>query len=443
MNKKTKRDKNKEKDYKEENKKNKLKKDNSLNKNFISLVKHKSVSLVKKLNCEKRNLSKSQYSTCEYSYEMKKIFNKDDKNKIKKIHILSKGNKKKVIFLTNDNLMIYEIKDDSTFNLNFVKKISHNAFFSNDNIKFHFIFKYKNDIMFNLFNFRQIILFLFDYDKNAFIAKKCKDYSKDKSNKYFYYMKKSNKFLIYKSDQAVIYNALLTERKTLIALEENYGAESIQSWKELNTKILCLISSNSVSVYNLGTEKFIGTIINIIPKSIKLIKKKNGEQNLMILSYNIINLYELEKLTIIQELNISNKLKNIEKIKQLSNLDICIIYSQYNLAIYDLQKNLIKYQIKNETKNYIYYYKYFYIKEISKNILIYNPTRYSLHIIDYSKGQTIAKFKDGLNKIQSLRKIKIINADDIYDEKILKEKIYFFFIINLKGYFVLKINDLK
>ena len=75
-------------------------------------------------------------------------------------------------------------------------------------------------------------------------------------------------------------------------------------------------------------------------------------------------------------------------------------------------------------------------------MLIYKPSRYCLHIIDYTKGQVKAKFNDGLNKIKRLKKINNIYLDEKYDENNLNEKIKFYFIINQKGYFILKINSL-
>lgn len=326
---------------------------------------------------------------------------------------------------------------ENPFSLNLIKKISHNEIFNNDNIKFYYIFLYKNKILFNFFNFRQIKLYLFDLNKKEFVLKRIKDYCKDNSNKYFYYMKRNNKFLIFKCDEAIIYNSFLTQFKTLISLEDEFGADLISSCKELNSYLLCFIFSGSISLYNINTEKFIGTISEINPKSVKLIKNNNSNF-LMILSLGDINIYEMDKLTFVQKLN-TNKLKNINKIKQLSNLDIGIIYGDYNLAIYDLKKNIIKFQIKNEGKFSNYYIKNYHLKQIGNNVLIYNPTRYSLHIINYVKGQVLAKFSDGLNKIQRFQKINELNIDGFTDDD---KKINKFFIINnLKGYFILKVND--
>ena len=441
LNKKTKRIYTEEEEEEEKNNSINLKKAKSLSKNYISLIKHKNVSLSKKLNCEKRHLSKVEYINNEYSYEIKKLFNEEDKKKkIRNINIISIGNKRKLFLLSENEILIYEIKDDF-FCVNFVKEIPHKMVFRNDNIKYYFIFKYKNNIYFNFFNYCEIKLYLFDYNTNEFIFKKNKFYSKDKTNKYFYYMKKNNQFIIFKCDEAIIYDFLFTNCKTLISLEDYHKVDLIRSFKELSENLLCFIFSNSISIYDFYLKKNIGTITDILPKIIKLIEN-NGKKNILILTLGDINLYEIENLTFSKKLYI-NKIKNIEKIKQLSNLDIAILYGENNLAIYDLKKNIIKYQIKTESNQYKYCLKNYFLNEIGNNILIYNPSRYCLHILDYTKGQVKAKFNDGLNKIKRLKKINNICFDEINDEKILKEKIKFYFIINQKGYFVLKINGLN
>ena len=57
-----------------------------------------------------------------------------------------------------------------------------------------------------------------------------------------------------------------------------------------------------------------------------------------------------------------------------------------------------------------------------------------LIIIIYSKGQIIAKFSDGLNKIQKCKKIC-----KVYSDNDLDTKTNYYFVTNAKGYFILKI----
>ena len=283
-------------------------------------------------------------------------------------------------------------------------------------------------------------MYSFDFEKNTFILKKTKNYCKDNNSKFFCYLKRNNKFIIFNCDELVIYDSLLTKNKTMLSFEYNgCQREFIRSCKELKSNLLCVVLSCSISLYNSDIEKLIGNFTVINPTCIKLIECHGGNKYLAVLSLGEINLFEIEKLTFVMKLN-TNNLKNIQKIKQLPNLNIAIIYGEFNLAIYDIKKNIINYQIKNETK-INHYIKHFILKNINDNILIYNPKGYCLHFIDYKKGQVLAKFSDGLNKIQKCKKINDTTLYTNENEKI-NENIKCFFIINVKGYFLIKINNI-
>lgn len=430
LNKKIKREeKIKEKNSNSENK-------NYLIKNYISLVNPKNVSLTNKLKCLKRNLITIKYNNnCDsLSYDMIKIFQKHDiknKNIIKLAKIVSYKNMKLIFFLTEENILIYEIKE-IPFNLNFIKQISNIDIFNTDAIKYVYAFVNETKVYFNFFSLRKINLYSFNIEQKDLILEKTENYSRDKFNKYFYHMKRRNKFIIFKCDQAIIFDSLIKKKKSLLSSEADYGINSVKTCKELNDKLFCIIFEHSISLFDYETEELIQEINDIQPKSVKLINN-NDKNYLMVFSFiKDIFIYELTSLTLIQRLNTDN-LKSIKKIKQLKNKDIAIIYGDYNLAIYDLKHNLIKYKIINETKAH-YYFNVFVLKNIDKNLLMYNPTRYSFHIIDYSKGQIIAKFSDGLNKIQKCKKIC-----KVYSDNDLDTKTNYYFVTNAKGYFILKI----
>ena len=89
-------------------------KEKSISKNYISLIKNKNSPLVNNLKCEKRHLSKSQYSNySDLSYDVKKLFNKDsDKIEIKLMNMIQYKNKKLLFVLKNEDIIIYEIIDE-------------------------------------------------------------------------------------------------------------------------------------------------------------------------------------------------------------------------------------------------------------------------------------------------------------------------------------------
>ena len=426
------------------NKKRKNSKKNSKEKNYITNITHKNFSLVNKLKCKKRNLTKIDYvnNNTGYEFEVKKILEKENqKIVIKNITIISQGEKILLFILTNAEFLIFETKNEKNFEFFLVKKFSKDFFCNKDDIIYYYAFKYNNKILFNFFSLKTIRLYLYDPTPQTpqtptaeFILKKAKDYSWNQFSKYFYYLKKNNKFIIFKCDLVVIYDSLLTYNKTLISLEDNFKADLIKSCKELSINLLCTISSCSIMLFDLEKEKLIGSITEIAPKIVKIIEK-SGKKYLMILSLDDINLYHLGNYSFIRKLN-TEKIKNVKKIKQLPNLDIAITYGEYNIAIYDIKNNIIKYQIINKTStNHLY--KYFYLKCVGNNFLMYNPTVYCFHIINFLKGETVAKFSDGLKKIKKCKKINYIFSDGTLAEE---QKNNFYLISNTNGYFVLKIS---
>ena len=425
----------------------KTKKENLLNKKYISLIKNKNSPLINKLKCEKRNFSKAKYSfNSGLSYDVNKLFKNDtDKILIRIVKMIQYKTRKLLFVLKNEDLLIYELKEEP-FSLIFIKTMPKTQFFSIDldTIKYFYCFKYQNSIMFNFLSLKQIKTYEFNPDNNEFILKETKDYSNDRFNKYFCYMKKTDQFIIFKYNEIILCDNLFSSNITLIKIdeEEERDSDTIRSCKELSKNLLCIIFNHSISLYNLeldkDKDKLIGSIKEIRPQSVKLID--NQEQKyIIILTYYGIHIFDFKDLKYIKQLDI-DELKNIRKIKVLGNSDIAIIYGDYNLAIYDIKLDMIKYRIKNEEKINQMYKSTFFLKNLDDFTLLYNPTRYSLNAINYNKGETLAKFSDGHNRIIRCRKIHFINFDD--DNIIENENkiIKYYLVINIKGCFILTIK---
>ena len=409
----------------------------SINKKYISLIKNKKSSLINNLKCEKRQLPKVQYSKySQLTYDIKKLFNKDnDKIEIKLVNMIQYKNKRLLFILKNEDLLIYEIKDDP-FSLIHLHTLFSNNFMM---IKYFYCFIHNDNIMFNFLSFQQIKLYEFNPDKIEFIMKKIKNYSKDRFNKYFYYMKKSERFIIFQYNEVILYDNLLSSETSLYKLdeeEEQNNPDNIRSCKELFKNLLCIIFNHSISFYNLelDNDKYIGCIPNIKPESVKLADIK-GEKYLIVLMMNGIYKFNFKNFNYIEKLDLDD-INSIKKIKVLQNSDLAIIYGDYNLAIYDLNYNIIKYRIL--TEKIIYPYKsIFFLKNLDNFTLLYNPTKFSLHAINYIKGETLAKFSDGHNRIIRCRKIYFVNYDDEINDN---EKYKYYLIVNIKGYFIFTIK---
>ena len=373
------------------------------------------------------------------SYEIKKLFNKGkEKIQIKLLNAIQFKNKTLIFLLKDENLLIYE-QIEEPFSLKLVKTISKKEFFENDidSIKYFICFKHKDYIIFDFFSLRQIKLYIFNPNSNEFILKRTKDYSNNIFQKFFYYMKNSKKIIIYRYDEVSIYSNTLSTETNLLEYEEEENSEpnSICYCKELGKNILSLIYNNKISLYSLELDKnkLIGSIKDINPRKVKLINYKK-EKYLLVLFESNIYMYDFKTLNLLKKIEL-NGINNIRKIKYLPTADIAILYGDYNLVVYDLFHDFIKYRIKNDIK-YNKYQQYYFLKLLDKFTLLYNPTRDCLNAINYIKSQTLTKISDGNNIIIKCKQIPSINIDNINEEKRNK----YYFIINVKGYFILKIK---
>jgi len=382
-------------------------------------------------------MPKAQYSNNSiYNYEVNKLFNKDnDMIDIKLVNMIQHKNKRYLFILKNDDLLIYEIQDDP-FSLIHLQTLFSNNFMV---IKYFYCFKYNKKIVFNFFNFQQIKSYEFNPDKTEFIINKVKNYSTDRLSKYFYYTKKSERFIIFQYNEVILFDNFLSTEITLYKLdeeEEENHPDYIRFCKELFKNLLCVIFNHSINFYNLelDNDKYIGCIPNIKPESVKLADIK-GEKYLIVLMMNGIYKFNFKNFNYIEKLDLDD-INSIKKIKVLQNSDLAIIYGDYNLAIYDLNYNIIKYRIL--TEKIIYPYKsIFFLKNLDNFTLLYNPTKFSLHAINYIKGETLAKFSDGHNRIIRCRKIYFVNYDDEINDN---EKYKYYLIVNIKGYFIFTIK---
>ena len=382
-------------------------------------------------------MPKAQYSNNSiYNYEVNKLFNKDnDMIDIKLVNMIQHKNKRYLFILKNDDLLIYEIQDEP-FSLIHLQTLFSNNFMV---IKYFYCFKYNEKIVFNFFNFQQIKSYEFNPDKTEFIINKVKNYSTDRLSKYFYYTKKSERFIIFQYNEVILFDNFLSTEITLYKLdeeEEENHPDYIRCCKELFKNLLCVIFNHSINFYNLelDNDKYIGCIPNIKPESVKLADIK-GEKYLILLMMNGIYKFNFKNFNYIEKLDLDD-INSIKKIKVLQNSDLAIIYGDYNLAIYDLNYNIIKYRIL--TEKIIYPYKsIFFLKNLDNFTLLYNPTKFSLHAINYIKGETLAKFSDGHNRIIRCRKIYFVNYDDEINDN---EKYKYYLIVNIKGYFIFTIK---
>ena len=358
------------------------------------------------------------------------------------MRFLEVNNKLFLFILREIDFLIYEInqnKENSDNYLSFIKSFDNKdfKFFQNDMIKNFFLnieFE-KNIETIEIFFFtnREIKIFIYDLSQNIFIKKKS-NVLIDKNNKCFLKLKSSKSIVIFTSANALIYNGLSLEY--ILKLNDDY-TNSIYSCKELDNNFLCFKLKNSVIILNLFSYQIIKEITDICPLDVKLVKK--GSRNyLLILTMGNLNLYETEKFSLIKNCKISN-ISNINKVKQIANSDIAVLYESVNIAFYDIEKNIIKYKIINYSGSIYPSFIHHFFKEIAPNILLFNITKYKLKIINCITGRNIAIIKDGKNKIKSCYKIDI-NYNSKNDRS-NGDKSYI--LVNEKKYFILTIKKIK
>ena len=211
--------------------------------------------------------------------------------------------------------------------------------------------------MFNFLSFQQIKLYEFNPDKTELILNNVKNYSADRFSKYFYIMKKSERFIIFQYNEVTLFDNFLSTEITLYKLdeeEEENHPDYIRCCKELLKNLLCIIFNHSINFYNLelDNDKYIGCIPNIKPESVKFADIK-GEKYIIILMMNGIYKFDFKNFNYIDKLDL-DEINSIKKIKVLQNSDLAI--------------------------------SIFFLKNLDNFTLLYNPTKFNLHAINYIKG---------------------------------------------------------
>ena len=423
-------------DHKESNKKKILKIDKPVKSNIIKFI-------------EKSNI---KYTKCTYNS------NKNFSIKCKKVLIIPKeviknNNKQKLflrlinykqkkIFILGywNNILIYEIVNNDIF---FVC-----SFFENKlNEPIGKIYLLKED---NLTNKIQLFIIvknqglIYEIDLKDYKLNVIKDniilYQQDEYIiNYRFNLINYNKLIIYNDNSSLIYNIEDNKFKKLDIINmEEY--ENINYIKKFTNDIFIINSDKKLYLYDSIND----TLLFIIETELrfywtKTLLLKNNQ--FLLYSSSDIYVYDFDYITkkdngiLNRKLSIKN-IKDIYKIKQLSNEDLLINYRFNNILVYDMRKNIEKYRINNLPGIYsLIGDNHIIFEEIEPNIIIYNNNLYKINFFNAIKGETLGYFMEGNDiTIKSLKKIKIHFIDAIYHQNNFS-KIYF--MITNKNAFIL------
>ena len=378
-------------DNKEIFKKNKVKKSNIVNNIEKSKINY--------VNCNYNSIN-------EFSFKYKKILNfpknlYEYQNFSKYFLRLVYYKKKTILFLGYlNNLLIYEIFDDNIYLIT--------SFLKENNEK----------------EITNIFLFLKDYTFN--ILKENILFDKGKVTYNFKYIN-NNKLLIYNYTSYLIYNIINDEKKILNLKRDEFN--NIQNCQKLKDNLYIIISDHKLFIFNSLTDSLLYTIetelhfywVKVLPlKENQFLLYSNSDINVFDFNYQSNN--EVPKFN--RKLQLNN-IKYIKKIKQVTNGDLVINYNFYNLVIYDLKKNIIKYHIIGQKIERFTLLDYSYIiKEIEPNVIAYKKNLNQINFVNIVKGENLGNFSELNNNILVFKKIKV-NSIENYENSNISKKFYF------------------
>ena len=413
------------------------------NNEIFKLNKVRKSSIVKSIDKSKISYVKCNYNSInEISYKYKKLINVPKKfyeyhsRSLIFLRLVFYKKKKILFFGYLNNLLIYEIFDDNmylikSFYKENTKREITNIFLLEDNLsnelKFFLIIKNKGILWefnlkdYTLNNLKENILF-------------------DKGNtSYNFKYIKNNKILIYNYNCCFIYNINNNEKKILILKMDDYN--NIQNCQKLKENLYIILSDKILFIFNSLTDLLLYTVEKELHFYwVKVLSLKDNQfllytsSDISVFDFNYQINNKAPKLN--RKLQLNN-IKNIRKIKQVNNGDLVIYYNFYNLAIYDLKKNIIKYHIMGQKVegNTIFHYS-FIIKEIEPNVIAYKKNLNQINFINIVKGENLGNFSVEYNNILVLKKIKVNSIENFENDN--NGKIFYFILTNNSSFIIYK-----
>ena len=403
-------------------------------------------NIVKKIEKSKISYAKCNYNSInEISYKCKKLINIP--KQLYEYQNLSKSllflrlihyKQKTILFIGYiGDLLIYEIFEENIYlisSFNEKKKIKEitNIFLLDDNnlsnkLKFFFIINNKGilcefslkDYIFNIVEER----ILYEEGNAVYIFKNINN----------------NKLFMYNYTNSYIYNIINNKKKILTILQVD-RFNNIQNCQKLKENLYIIILDDKLFIFNSLTDSLLCPIETELHFYWKKVLPLKDNQFLFYSSLAIsifdFNYEAKESPKLNRKLQLNN-IMNIKKIKQVTNGDLVINYNFYNLVIYDLKKNIIKYRIigqKVDGNTILHYFSI--IKEIEPNIIAYKKNLNQINFLNIVKGENIGNFSEENNNILVFKKIKVNSIEN--DENNHNGEIFYFILTNNSSFIIYK-----
>ena len=409
---------------------------------IFKINKNKKSNIIK--NIEK---SKIEYTKCNYiyinniSYKCKKLKNIPSEilesiNKTKLFLRLINYNTKKILIIGySKNLLIYEIINNNIYLVNSLFKEYKN------NIDYIFLLN-ENSLSKKIEIFLVIknsgFLYEFDLQDNSFKTKtkNIKLIEPEDLRNYRFKNVSNNILLIYNEMNILIYNLINNEIKKLELNLEEY--DNIHYCQKISNDLYAINTDKKIIIYDIIIDSILYTINTELHFYwVKILILNNNK--FLLYSNSDIDLYDFDYISKKESPKLNGKLqlnniKNIQKIKQISNGDLIINYNFYNLLIYDMNKNIIKDQIKNKSTEKSIFVIFNIFKEIEPNIIVYKNNSSQINFLNVIKGEILGKFIEGDNIIiKDFRKIKYYFIENSENDN---NKMYYF-ILTKKNCFII------
>ena len=421
---------------------------------ILTLNSNKKLKSIKDIEKSEIKYTKANFNSInEISYECKKIINlplnlfiRNHLNQKLFLRLINYNNKTLFFFGFFENLLIYEIKDnDSIYSIKhfFEEKIAQNI--TKIILLNEIILSNKILLFFIIKNIG--LLYEFDLkDYTSELKRKICFYENDCNHKNYYFKYiNNNKLAIYNDNEFTIYNINNNEYKKIDIILKEY--EIINSCQKLTNNIFIINTDNKLFIIDSMTDSLLYTIETELHFYwVKILPLKNNQfllySSCEIEIYDFDYQFKKESPKFNRNLDIRN-LKYIHKVKQITNGDLFIIYGSFNLLVYNLEKNIVKYQIKNSYPKGNYFSTNYdgILEEMEPNIIAFKSNMNKINIINGIKGEFLGSLKEendlGINSfIIIFKKIKFKSLGNIIPDN--NNNIFYLILTRNTAYFLYK-----
>ena len=386
----------------------------------------------------------------EYNIKCEELFDNSNKSfyQVRNSKILKFQNKNILFIHIYNKLIIYEIKNDSFIFLTeflFKEKLGLSSVEKFFLLKNHLEKDKKENIIYICFVcYNEVIISKLDLNNNNLnIYNRIK--IPQNNVKVFYKMINENLMVFDGITLITLFPKLKIRGLTINSSDDShFKSVAILDGKDK----IGILTDKELFIYNVNINKNLCKInikndISSYEMGIKKYKSKNNNDTLFILySEKGVYLYDYEKFIMNKKLALEGHIKSkIRKVKQLYNYNIAILYNYYNLAIYNVENDIVSYHYKSNWTKSPGNEDFPILVKLSDDFLLFSSDPNTITILKHSKGEIFGYIKDKKNK----RKCELCKSIKTYGDNLKKISNYnlnefYSFIKNSKTTLIVKLS---